>query len=205
MLKDSFKKGLVMAKLYFSYSAMNAGKSAILLQSAYNYHERGMKTLLLKPEVDTRDPLSNHIVSRIGIKAQAEVFSTDTNLEEFIKQYYYKTKVDCILLDESQFLTPDQVWQLASISDDFGIPVMCYGLRTDFKGNLFPGSATMLAIADDVREIRTLCWCGRKATMTMRFDAEGKAITDGNQVDVGGNEKYISLCRRHWLEKKTAK
>ena len=194
-----------MAKLYFSYSAMNAGKSAILLQSAYNYHERGMKTLLLKPEVDTRDPLSNHIVSRIGIKAQAEVFSADTNLEEFIKQYYYKTKVDCILLDESQFLTPDQVWQLASISDDFGIPVMCYGLRTDFQGNLFPGSATMLAIADDVREIRTLCWCGRKATMTMRFDAEGKAITDGNQVDVGGNEKYISLCRRHWLEKKTTK
>ena len=194
-----------MAKLYFSYSAMNAGKSAILLQSAYNYHERGMKTLLLKPEVDTRDPLSNHIGSRIGIKAQAEVFSADTNLEEFIKQYYNKTKVDCILLDESQFLTPDQVWQLASISDDFGIPVMCYGLRTDFKGNLFPGSATMLAIADDVREIRTLCWCGRKATMTMRFDAEGKAITDGNQVDVGGNEKYISLCRRHWLEKKTAK
>ena len=194
-----------MAKLYFSYSAMNAGKSAILLQSAYNYHERGMKTLLLKPEVDTRDPLSNHIVSRIGIKAQAEVFSADTNLEEFIKQYYNKTKVDCILLDESQFLTPDQVWQLASISDDFGIPVMCYGLRTDFKGNLFPGSATMLAIADDVREIRTLCWCGRKATMTMRFDAEGKAITDGNQVDVGGNEKYISLCRRHWLEKKTTK
>ena len=194
-----------MAKLYFSYSAMNAGKSAILLQSAYNYHERGMKTLLLKPEVDTRDPLSNHIVSRIGIKAQAEVFSADTNLEEFIKQYYNKTKVDCILLDESQFLTPDQVWQLASISDDFGIPVICYGLRTDFKGNLFPGSATMLAIADDVREIRTLCWCGRKATMTMRFDAEGKAITDGNQVDVGGNEKYISLCRRHWLEKKTAK
>ena len=194
-----------MAKLYFSYSAMNAGKSAILLQSAYNYHERGMKTLLLKPEVDTRDPLSNHIVSRIGIKAQAEVFSADTNLEEFIKQYYNKTKVDCILLDESQFLAPDQVWQLASISDDFGIPVMCYGLRTDFKGNLFPGSATMLAIADDVREITTLCWCGRKATMTMRFDAEGKAITDGNQVDVGGNEKYISLCRRHWLEKKTAK
>ncbi len=194
-----------MAKLYFSYSAMNAGKSAILLQSAYNYHERGMKTLLLKPEVDTRDPLSNHIVSRIGIKAQAEVFSTNTNLEEFIKKYYDNTKVDCILLDESQFLTSDQVWQLASISDDFGIPVMCYGLRTDFKGNLFPGSATMLAIADDVREIRTLCWCGRKATMTMRFDTKGNAITDGQQVEVGGNEKYISLCRRHWLEKKTAK
>ncbi|MEN9017693.1 MAG: thymidine kinase [Hellea sp.] len=194
-----------MAKLYFSYSAMNAGKSAILLQSAYNYHERGMKTLLLKPEVDTRDPLSNHIVSRIGIKAEAEIFTTDTNLEEFIKQYYNKIKVDCILLDESQFLTSDQVWQLASISDDFGIPVMCYGLRTDFKGNLFPGSATMLAIADDVREIRTLCWCGRKATMTLRFDTKGKAITDGEQVEVGGNEKYISLCRRHWLEKKTCK
>ncbi|MDG2361462.1 MAG: thymidine kinase [Hellea sp.] len=194
-----------MAKLYFSYSAMNAGKSAILLQSAYNYHERGMKTLLLKPEVDTRDPLSNHIVSRIGIKAQAEVFSTNTNLEEFIKKYYNNTKVDCILLDESQFLTSDQVWQIASISDDFGIPVMCYGLRTDFKGNLFPGSATMLAIADDVREIRTLCWCGRKATMTMRFDTKGNAITDGQQVEVGGNEKYISLCRRHWLEKKTSK
>ena len=194
-----------MAKLYFSYSAMNAGKSAILLQSAYNYHERGMKTLLLKPEVDTRDPLSNHIVSRIGIKAEAEIFTTDTNLEEFIKQYYNKIKVDCILLDESQFLTSDQVWQLASISDDFGIPVMCYGLRTDFKGNLFPGSATMLAIADDVREIRTLCWCGKKATMTLRFDTKGKAITDGEQVEVGGNEKYISLCRRHWLEKKTCK
>lgn len=194
-----------MAKLYFSYSAMNAGKSAILLQSAYNYHERGMKTLLLKPEVDTRDPLSNHIVSRIGIKAEAEIFTTDTNLEEFIKRYYNKIKVDCILLDESQFLTSDQVWQLASISDDFGIPVMCYGLRTDFKGNLFPGSATMLAIADDVREIRTLCWCGRKATMTLRFDTKGKAITDGEQVEVGGNEKYISLCRRHWLEKKTCK
>ena len=184
---------------------MNAGKSAILLQSAYNYHERGMKTLLLKPEVDTRDPLSNHIVSRIRIKAEAEIFTNDTNLEEFIKQYYNKIKVDCILLDESQFLTSDQVWQLASISDDFGIPVMCYGLRTDFKGNLFPGSATMLAIADDVREIRTLCWCGRKATMTLRFDTKGKAITDGEQVEVGGNEKYISLCRRHWLEKKTCK
>ena len=127
-----------MAKLYFSYSAMNAGKSAILLQSAYNYHERGMKTLLLKPEVDTRDPLSNHIVSRIGIKAQAEVFSTDTNLEEFIKQYYNKTKVDCILLDESQFLTPDQVWQLASISDDFGIPGYVLWSANRFQRKSFP-------------------------------------------------------------------
>lgn len=194
-----------MAKLYFSFSAMNAGKSAILLQSAYNYHERGMHTMLLKPQLDDRDPKADHIVSRIGLNASADLFTNDTDLETHIKNAHAKGHIDCVLLDEAQFLTPDQVWQLARVSDYHKIPIMCYGLRTDFKGELFPGSATLLAIADDVREIRTLCWCGRKATMTLRFDASGDAITEGAQVEVGGNEKYISLCRKHWSEKKSSR
>ena len=194
-----------MAKLYFSYSAMNAGKSAILLQSAHNYHERGMHTMLLKPAFDNRDPKADHIVSRIGLNAEANVFTPQTDLEVHIKAAHAAQPIDCVLLDEAQFLTPDQVWALARVSDYTKIPIMCYGLRTDFKGELFPGSATLLAIADDVREIRTLCWCGKKATMTLRFDDSGKAVTEGAQVEVGGNEKYISLCRRHWAEKKTSR
>jgi len=194
-----------MAKLYFSYSAMNAGKSAILLQSAYNYEERGMHTLLLKPALDNRDPKADHIVSRIGLNAAANLFTSDTDLERHIIDAHKAKPIDCVLLDEAQFLTPEQVWALARVSDYTKIPIMCYGLRTDFKGELFPGSATLLAIADDVREIRTLCWCGRKATMTMRLDDTGQAVTEGAQVEVGGNEKYISLCRRHWSEKKTSR
>ncbi|MGB0907675.1 MAG: thymidine kinase [Maricaulaceae bacterium] len=194
-----------MAKLYFSYSAMNAGKSAILLQSSYNYKERGMTTLLLKPAIDNRENKVDQIASRIGINAEADVFHADSNLETHILSVHEKTPLDCVLLDEAQFLMPDQVWQLAHVSDYHRIPIMCYGLRTDFKGELFPGSATLLAIADSVREIRTLCWCGRKATMTLRIDAAGGAITQGAQVEVGGNDKYVSLCRRHWQEKKTRK
>lgn len=194
-----------MAKLYFSYSAMNAGKSAILLQSAYNYQERGMHTMLLKPALDDRDPRADHIVSRIGLNAEADLFTPETDLEANIRDSHAARPINCVLLDEAQFLTPDQVWQLARVSDYTRIPIMCYGLRTDFKGELFPGSATLLAIADDVREIRTLCWCGKKATMTLRFDDSGEAITEGAQVDVGGNEKYISLCRKHWAEKKTSR
>ena len=194
-----------MAKLYFSFSAMNAGKSAILLQSAYNYEERGMHTMLLKPKIDDRDPKADHIVSRIGLKAVANLFCGEMDLEKHILESHATKPIDCVLLDEAQFLTAVQVWQLARVSDYHGIPIMCYGLRTDFKGKLFPGSATLLAIADDVREIRTLCWCGKKATMTLRFDASGDAVTEGAQIDVGGNEKYISLCRRHWSEKKSSR
>ena len=194
-----------MAKLYFSYSAMNAGKSAILLQSAYNYQERGMHTMLLKPKIDNRDAKADHIVSRIGLNAEADLFTPDTDLEVNIRDSHAARPINCVLLDEAQFLTPDQVWQLARVSDYTRIPIMCYGLRTDFKGELFPGSAALLAIADDVREIRTLCWCGKKATMTLRFDDSGDPITEGAQVEVGGNEKYISLCRKHWAEKKTSR
>jgi len=172
-----------MAKLYFSFSAMNAGKSAILLQSAYNYQERGMHTMLLKPKLDDRDPKADHIVSRIGLNAEADIFTPDTDLESHIIEAHTAKPIDCVLLDEAQFLTPEQVWALAR----------------------FPGSATLLAIADDVREIRTLCWCGRKATMTLRIDESGDAVTEGAQVEVGGNEKYISLCRRHWSEKKSSR
>ena len=194
-----------MAKLYFSFSAMNAGKSAILLQSAHNYHERGMHTMLLKPALDDRDPKADYIVSRIGLNAQANLFTHKTDLETLIKDAHNAKPVDCVFLDEAQFLTSEQVWQLARISDYTKVPIMCYGLRTDFKGELFPGSATLLAIADDVREIRTLCWCGKKATMTLRFNDSGEPVTEGAQVDVGGNEKYISLCRKHWSEKRTAR
>ncbi len=199
-----------MAKLYFNFSAMNAGKSTILLQSSYNYYERGMHTLLLKPIVDDRDNKTDAITSRIGLEAEADTFSETDDLEAHIVTAHAKKPIDCVLLDEAQFLTHDQVWQLSRVSDDHRIPVMCYGLRTDFQGNLFPGSASLLALADDIREIRTLCWCGKKATMNLRVDNTGQAVTEGAQVEVGGNERYITLCRRHWRDKhlnpkKTAK
>jgi len=190
-----------MAKLYFNFSAMNAGKSTILLQSSYNYFERGMHTLLLKPIIDNRDDSGALITSRIGLEARADTFCEEIDLEKHILKSHREKRIDCVLLDEAQFLTRDQVWQLARVTDDHGIPIMCYGLRTDFQGRLFPGSAALLAIADDIREIRTLCWCGRKATMNMRVDATGGAVTEGDQVEVGGNERYITLCRRHWREK----
>jgi len=164
-----------------------------------------MHTMLLKPKIDDRDPKADHIVSRIGLKAVANLFCGEMDLEKHILESHATKPIDCVLLDEAQFLTAVQVWQLARVSDYHRIPIMCYGLRTDFKGKLFPGSATLLAIADDVREIRTLCWCGKKATMTLRFDASGDAVTEGAQIDVGGNEKYISLCRRHWSEKKSSR
>jgi len=193
-----------MSKLYFSFSAMNAGKSAILLQSAYNYEERGMNTLLLKPHIDSRGDKADHIVSRIGLNAKANVFMPSYNLETQIVSGHAKTPIHCVFVDEAQFMTPEQVWQLSRVADNQKIPVMCYGLRTDFKGDLFPGSATLLAIADDVREIKTLCWCGRKATMTLRYDSDSGAITEGAQVDIGGNDKYVSLCRKHWAAQEVA-
>jgi len=190
-----------MAKLYFNYAAMNAGKSTILLQSSYNYYERGMRTLLMKPVIDTRDSNADHITSRIGLKAKADCFQSDEDLEAHIISAHKKQPIDCVLVDEAQFLTETQVWQLSRVADDHKIPVLCYGLRTDFRGDLFPGSAALLAIADDVKELKTLCWCGRKATMNLRFDDTGHAITEGEQVEIGGNDRYISLCRKHWTAK----
>ena len=186
-----------MAKLYFSYSAMNAGKSTILLQASHNYQERGMKTMLLTAALDGRHG-KGRIGSRIGLSADAFVFSSATDMVALVSDHRKQTEIDCVLVDEAQFLTNDQVWQLAELVDELNIPVMCYGLRTDFQGNMFPGSARLLAIADNLREIRTICHCGRKATMVIRQDAAGTVIRDGAQVEIGGNEKYISLCRSHW-------
>ncbi len=188
-----------MAKLYFNYSAMNAGKSTILLQASHNYQERGMTTLLLTAQLDDRAGIGQ-IASRIGLQAEAHLFHQDTDLASLIEQQHKAKALSCVLVDEAQFLSPDQVWQLAHVSDALGIPVMCYGLRTDFQGNLFPGSATLLAIADNLREIRTICHCGRKATMVVRQTADGNIAKDGAQIEIGGNDKYISLCRKHWAE-----
>jgi len=187
-----------MAKLYFNYGAMNAGKSTILLQAAYNYEERGMTTLLLKPTIDDRCEGGEAISSRIGIEGYADNFCDDTDLEAYIMAKNAVAPLDCVLVDEAQFLSEAQVWQLSRVADNTRIPIMCYGLRTDFKGALFTGSGALLAIADNIKEIKTLCWCGRKATMNLRITAEGKADKNGTQIEIGGNERYISLCRRHW-------
>lgn len=188
-----------MAKLYFNYAAMNAGKSAILLQASHNYRERGMRTLLLKPGFDVRDG-HGRIASRIGLEADADTFDDETDLAAHILSKNEEGALACVLVDEAQFLTEAQVWQLARISDVHGIPVMCYGLRTDFRGELFPGSRVLLAVADSLREIRTICWCGRKATMVLRVDGAGQPVREGAQVELGGNDRYVSLCRRHWVE-----
>ncbi|GAA0775139.1 thymidine kinase [Roseibium denhamense] len=186
-----------MAKLYFNYSSMNAGKSTVLLQAAYNYQERGMTTLLLIAAFDDRAG-TGRIASRIGLAADADVFSSDTDVLAHVTKAHRAEPVNAVLVDEAQFLTEAQVWQLARVADELRIPVMCFGLRTDFQGKLFPGSAALLAIADNLKEIKTVCWCGRKATMVARLDGEGKIVEEGNQVVIGGNETYVSLCRRHW-------
>lgn len=184
-----------MAKLYFHYSTMNAGKSTLLLQASYNYRERGMETLLLTAALDNRAG-EGTIASRIGIAERARTFTPETDLLALIATD--APDVACVFLDEAQFLTEAQVWQLARVADDLGLPVMCYGLRVDFRGQLFPGSAALLALADDLREVRTICHCGKKATMVIRHDDEGRTIHEGAQVQIVGNETYISLCRRHW-------
>ena len=188
-----------MAKLYFNFSTMNAGKSTILLQASYNYRERGMETYLLTADFDHRSGMGR-ISSRIGISADADTFNQQTDLFDKIRARIEKGDIACILVDEAQWLTSDQVWQLARAVDDLNVPVMCYGLRVDFRGELFPGSATLLALADEMREIRTICHCGKKATMVVRKDENGRALRDGPQIQVGGNETYVSLCRRHWRE-----
>ena len=188
-----------MAKLYFSYSAMNAGKSTILLQASHNYRERGMNTLLLTAAFDDRAG-KGRIGSRIGLGADALTFAADTDIEQLTRRTHEQQALDCLLVDEAQFLSVDQVWQLSVVVDQLNIPVMCYGLRTDFRGQLFPGSAVLLAVADTLREIRTICHCGRKATMVTRLTETGETVTDGAQIEIGGNDKYVSLCRVHWKE-----
>jgi thymidine kinase len=190
---------IIVAKLYFSYSAMNAGKSTILLQASHNYRERGMNTLLLTAAFDDRTG-KGRIGSRIGLGADALTFAADADIEQLTRRTHEQQALDCLLVDEAQFLSVDQVWQLSVVVDQLNIPVMCYGLRTDFRGQLFPGSAVLLAVADTLREIRTICHCGRKATMVTRLTETGETVTDGAQIEIGGNDKYVSLCRVHWKE-----
>lgn len=188
-----------MAKLYFHYSTMNAGKSTILLQASHNYGERGMQTYLLTAQFDNRAG-EGRIASRIGIGDPADTFAPGEDMVVKIKARLDQGPCACVFIDEAQFLSHEQVWQLARVVDDLGVPIMCYGLRVDFRGELFPGSAALLALADEMREVRTICHCGKKATMVVRLDADGNALRDGAQVQIGGNETYLSLCRRHWRE-----
>ena len=175
---------------------MNAGKSTVLLQSSYNYHERGMRTLLLSPDVDTLEGVGR-IHSRIGLTADAVSFSQIDDLLNLTTLSHAEADVHCVLVDEAQFLTKKQVGQLCRIADEMQIPVLAYGLRTDFRGELFEGSQYLLAWADALQEIKTICHCGRKATMVLRIGADGKPVRDGSQVEVGGNERYLSVCRQH--------
>ena len=187
-----------MAKLYFSYAAMNAGKSTILLQAAYNYRERGMEVLLLTSSL-YKDEADGHISSRIGIGADATLYTRETDLFALIRKELEQVKISAVFVDEAQFLTRDQVWQLARVADQLGVPVLAYGLRTDFRGDLFEGSSALLAIADSLREIRTICECGRKATMVIRLGPDGETLTEGEQVSIA-KATYVSVCRRHWEE-----
>jgi len=186
-----------MAKLYFHYSTMNAGKSTLLLQASHNYRERGMQTFLITARLDKRAGEAR-IASRIGIGDKAETFEPGEDLFAKIKTRLAQGPCACIFIDEAQFLEPAQVWQLARAVDDLKVPIMCYGLRVDFQGNLFPGSAALLALSDEMREARTICHCGKKATMVVRQDDDGNVLTAGEQVQIGGNETYVSLCRVHW-------
>ena len=184
-----------MAKLYFYYSAMNAGKTTTLLQSAHNYRERGMRVLILTPRLDDRAG-SGTVASRIGLRAQGVGFGREDDLEQRVRaDIAVNGKLDCVLVDEAQFLTKAQVWQLSEIVDALRVPVLCYGLRTDFRGELFEGSAALLAWADELEEIKTICHSGKKATMTVRVDDEGRAVQQGPQVEIGGNERYVSVSR----------
>ncbi len=200
--RNDFRKRQDMAKLYFSYATMNAGKSTLLLQASYNYQERGMRVVMLIAAFDDRGG-AGRISSRIGLDADAIPFHGDDDLYGLIETLHGDSggKIACVFVDEAQFLNEEQVWQLARVADRIGIPVMAYGLRTDFQGKLFPGSMALLAIADELREVRTICDCGRKATMVVRLDGQGNVVRQGAQIEVGGNEKYVSYCRRHWEDK----
>ncbi len=188
-----------MAKLYFYYSSMNAGKSTNLLQSSYNYKERGMNTLVLAPMMDDRYG-EGRVTSRIGLESEATTFRTDTNLLEVVEETRAVKPLHCVLIDEAQFLTRGQVFQLSEVTDDLNIPVLAYGLRTDFQGEPFEGSKYLLSWADNLKELKAICHCGTKATMVLRMDENGNAVTQGSQVEIGGNDRYVSMCRKHFKE-----
>lgn len=189
-----------MAKLYFYYASMNAGKSTVLLQSSFNYQERGMETMLFTAAIDDRYS-RGMISSRIGLEAQANLFDPDTDLRDMVEAENTRRPLSCILVDEAQFLNRRQVLQLAGICDEMNIPVLAYGLRTDFQAELFEGSAQLLALADTLVELKAVCECGRKATMNLRVDEQGNAVREGQQTEIGGNDRYVALCRRHFMEK----
>jgi thymidine kinase len=188
-----------MAKLYFYYASMNAGKSTTLLQADFNYRERGMATMLWTAAIDDRYRAGT-ISSRIGLETPANLFDTGTDLEAAILEQHARTPLSCVLVDEAQFLTRAQVFQLAAICDQHGIPVIAYGLRTDFQAELFEGSKWLLALADSLNEIKAVCGCGRKATMNLRVDAAGRVAREGAQTEIGGNDRYMALCRRHFMK-----
>lgn len=188
-----------MAKLYFHYSTMNAGKTTGLLQAAFNYRERGMEVALFTAALDDRYGVGK-IASRIGLEAEAHLFRAEDDLFARIHDLAASENLSCLFFDEAQFLTYDQVWQLAWVVDELKIPVMAYGIRTDFQGKLFPGCQALMAIADHLREVKTICHCGKKATMVVRTNAQGYAVKHGAQVEIGGNDTYIPLCRKHWHE-----
>ena len=188
-----------MAKLYFYYASMNAGKSTTLLQADFNYRERGMKTMLFTAAIDDRYD-AGKITSRIGLDTGATLFDANTDIATQVIERHRNEPIACVLVDEAQFLTATQVEQLAHLADGIGIPVLAYGLRTDFQGQLFEGSARLLALADSLVELKSVCMCGRKATMNLRVDAEGRAVAAGAQTEIGGNDRYVALCRRHFVE-----
>jgi thymidine kinase len=188
-----------MAKLYFYYSSMNAGKSTALLQSSYNYKERGMRTIVLAPDLDDRYG-GGKVTSRIGIEADAVTFSPDDNLFSVVEAACKPDALSCVLIDEAQFLSKEQVFQLSDVTDVLNIPVLAYGLRTDFRGEPFEGSKYLLAWSDNLKELKAICHCGSKATMVVRFDESGVAVREGSQVEIGGNDRYVSMCRKHFKE-----
>jgi thymidine kinase len=187
-----------MAKLYFYFSTMNAGKSTALLQSSYNYRERGMRTLVYTASIDDRG--GGRVHSRIGLSSEARRYGPDLDLYRDVAAEHAREQLSCVLVDEAQFLEPRHVRELSAVVDQLGIPVLCYGLRTDFRGDLFPGSARLLAVADELVELKTICHCGRKATMVVRTSVDGRVEVEGAQVEIGGNERYLPLCRRHFHE-----
>ena len=188
-----------MAKLYFYYASMNAGKSTTLLQADFNYRERGMHTMLWTAKLDDRSD-NAAIESRIGLGADAHRYAAETDIWTEVMAAHGEKPINCVLVDEAQFLTKEQVWQCARLADEGGIPVLCYGLRTDFQGELFPGSAALLGIADTLVELKAVCHCGKKASMNLRVDADGKAVKAGAQTEIGGNDRYVALCRKHFSE-----
>jgi thymidine kinase len=190
----------LVAKLYFYYGSMNAGKSTVLLQAAFNYRERGMQTMLYTAAAHDRAGYGV-IGSRIGLQAEASTFDETTPMRLEVEAELKKRAVDCILVDEAQSLTREQVLELASVCDELNIPVLAYGLRSDFQGNLFDGSGSLLALADSLVEMKAICECGRKATMNLRVDEDGQAVRQGEQTEIGGNDRYVAVCRRHFMER----